>query len=1058
MSFANQSSQFCAVKRVLPVLMLAALFEIPAFGQTVIWLGGTGDWFLPPGSPLLELPNWSCGCDPNGPGFGVNIGTGSGLGALTGVVELNMPATVAGVSLGNGAFGGLNVVSGNVLSASNAVIVGAYAAGTLNISTGGVVNDVNGSIGSLSGATGTATVSGSGSQWNNSNDLSIGLSGTGSLSIQAGGRVMDTNGFIAGNSRSSGSVSILGTGSAWINKTSLTIGTAGSLTIGSGGSSGSGLPGTVGTLTINGYGSMTVEEAGTSWNTTGAVIGGGTGGLASLMVERNATFTDSGTMTVGSSSDGALTIESAGRLADTNAILAASGSAFPAGGRVIVEGGGSQWNNLGTVTVGQVGQGTLTVQQGGSGNSTSLTIGDEENGSSVTLTDQGSTWNATSVLVGGGPGTTSLTVTNSGHLTDAGNLQVGGNSSNATLTISAGGQVTDAIGVAAGNTSRSNGSVMVEGRGSQWMNSGMLTIGGNGAGSLTIGSGGTVRSGQSFIDGNGSVTVSDQGSQWTMTSLVVGNGGTGSLAVQNQAIVNSTGGASIGVSGGNGSVSVVNSAPQLNTSSLCVGCSGSGTLMLVGGTGSASGQLDIGQQPGSSGSMSIRSGGGVGSWSNSGPVIVGDGGTGNLSLTDNATFTASQSMTIGMSGHGTLSLESDLFSGLSTGAAYIGYNSGSIGEASLSGPGTLWNSAAMTVGVAGNGTLDISAGGIVKSSQGDIALSAGSVGTVAVGGAGPGVGPAVWNVAGPLSVGDGGAGTLEVNFGGLINDTDGTIGKSAGSTGTAVMDGTASSTPAIWTNTGTLFVGFSGKGSLTISNDAIGSGASVSDNAAYVGYQPGSVGTVLVTGPRSVWSNATTLDIGFNGTGTLTVSNGGLVAAGTLQNPGTITIGTNGTVNADGGTLQGAVINHGVLDPVGPITINGDYTQGVDGTLILDVAGTGAGEYGQLDVSGNATFDGTIDLDFINDFVPSQGDSFDFINVGGSADLSGVTIDIGGLPPGFNYTNSFQNGQFILTALNSGTNASQTPEPATLLMFGTALLGLAAYWRARRKEAVSLRM
>lgn len=814
----------------------------------------------------------------------------------------------SGVNIGVTAPGELDLFSNVTLTASNSVNVGLTDPGKLQVLDQAIVNDAYGVVGNQScglSCFSLAAVAGQGSQWNNSNELSVGSSGAGSLSIQAGGQVTDTVGTIGGNSGSDGSVIVIDAGSAWINKTSLTVGN-GSLTVEDGGGSGSGLPGTVGTLTINGTGRMTVEEPGASWNTTGAIVGGGTGIGASLLVADTATFTDSGAMTVGSSSDGTLTIEKAGRLTDSSATLAGPGSAFPASGKVIVDGAGSQWNNLGTVTVGQMGQGTLTVKKGGSGNSTTLTIGGVDIGSSMTLTDPGSSWNASSVLVGGGTGTTSLTVTNSADLADTGKLQVGANSSNATMTISAGARVTDTTGLVAGNSDRSSGSVTVDGAGSQWTNSGTLTIGNHG--SLTISQGGTVTSSGQVVIGNGTggtgaVIVSE--SQWDPTSLAVGNAGAGSLTAFHNSFVSAPGGIAVGLSGGTGSVAIAGES-ELSTSSLCVGCSGggSGSLTVVesglsasslcvgcsgsgtiavesGATGSTTGSVDIGEQAGSTGAMTLFH---VGMWESSGSVVVGDQGEGELSVEDYSSFT-SQTLTIGREGSGSMTLVA---------------------------------------------------------------------------------------------------------------------------------------------------------------------GGSVSDEAGYVGEQLGSVGTVLVT-EGSEWQNSTSVAIGIYGTGKLTVNTGGIVAAGTLQNPGTITIGSQGTVGVDGGKLQGIVIHQaGVLYSTGTITIQGTYTQDVDGTLILDAAGTGAGDFGQLDVSGNATFGGTIKFDFIDGFAPSKGDSFDFINLGGSADFSGATIDIAGLLPGFNYTDSFQNGQFTLTALNNGMASSPTPEPGTLLLFGTALLGLLALRRRLR--------
>ena len=68
------------------------------------------------------------------------------------------------------------------------------------------------------------------------------------------------------------------------------------------------------------------------------------------------------------------------------------------------------------------------------------------------------------------------------------------------------------------------GKATVEGAGSQWINSGSLTVGTLGYGELTIKDGGQVSSNQGYIfgfhgdivRGSGRVTVSGVGSKWTI--------------------------------------------------------------------------------------------------------------------------------------------------------------------------------------------------------------------------------------------------------------------------------------------------------------------------------------------------------------------------------------------------------------------------------------------------------------------------------------------------------------------------------------------------------------
>ncbi|MFT7631887.1 MAG: T5SS/PEP-CTERM-associated repeat protein, partial [Mariniblastus sp.] len=89
--------------------------------------------------------------------------------------------------------------------------------GHFNITAGAVAGNTNGYIGESAGSTGIATVTGSGSQWNNSNLLYVGESGTGTLSVEEGGLVSNSRGVIGRFSGSTGTATVTGSGSQWNN-------------------------------------------------------------------------------------------------------------------------------------------------------------------------------------------------------------------------------------------------------------------------------------------------------------------------------------------------------------------------------------------------------------------------------------------------------------------------------------------------------------------------------------------------------------------------------------------------------------------------------------------------------------------------------------------------------------------------------------------------------------------------------------------------------------------------------------------------------------------------
>jgi len=117
---------------------------------------------------------------------------------------------------------------------------------------------------------------------------------------------------------------------------------------------------------------------------------------------------------------------------------------------------------------------------------------------------------------------------------------------------------------------------------------------------------------------------------------------------------------------------------------------------------------------------------------------------------------------------------------------------------------------------------------------------------------------------------------LTILAGGTLVNQFGTIGDLPGGVGTVMVTGPGSS----WTNVDDVVVGGLGTGTLIIQDGGTAQdGTTASSTGGSVGKAVGSTGTVIVTGPGSSWINGPSggFNIGSFGTGTLTIANGGRV-------------------------------------------------------------------------------------------------------------------------------------------------------------------------------------
>ncbi|GAU86300.1 extracellular serine protease precursor [Bosea sp. BIWAKO-01] len=163
-----------------------------------------------------------------------NSGTGTLTIADGGKVTSTLFAYVGSLS---GSTGTVTVTgAGSRWSSDDAIVIGYGGTGTLTIEKGGMVTSGLASIGAGLG-TGTVTVTGAGSTWTNVNSLSVGISGTGTLNIENGGSVTSRNSFLGVSPGGTGTVTVTGTGSTWSNSEGITVGWegTGTLTVSNGG-------------------------------------------------------------------------------------------------------------------------------------------------------------------------------------------------------------------------------------------------------------------------------------------------------------------------------------------------------------------------------------------------------------------------------------------------------------------------------------------------------------------------------------------------------------------------------------------------------------------------------------------------------------------------------------------------------------------------------------------------------------------------------------------------------------------------------------------------------
>jgi hypothetical protein len=341
------------------------------------------------------------------------------------------------------------------------------------------------------------------------------------------------------------------------------------------------------------------------------------------------------------------------------------------------------------------------------------------------------------------------------------------------------------------------------------------------------------------------------------------------------------------------------------------------------------------------------------------------------------------------------------------------------------------------------------------------------------------------------------AGLVEANVGSVVISNDGTISNSgtleATNGGTLSIENSMSNAGGlIEANGGAVNIGLTGKsfeidgGTLQTLNGGTMqtvAGATETLNGVTVAsgstYLTGSTattnleGTITNQGTLAVTAGASNATLGLtgnvilNGGGTVALSTTGAGAA-SIQG-GTNSLTNNGNLIEGSGQIVANLFNYGTVKPggasAGTLTISGNYTQGINGTLDIELGGTGSGQYSQLTVLANgnsggmATVDGTLAINLINGFSLAAGqefyiltaqkgitgnfDAFEFDGTSCTEQGNADTWDCANLGK-LEFVEAFLNGNHYL-------RLDIVPEPDSVALLGTGLLVAAATFRRRRK-------
>ncbi|MGA3401019.1 MAG: Hint domain-containing protein [Acetobacteraceae bacterium] len=821
-----------------------------------------------------------------------------------------------------------------------------------------------------------------------------------------------------------------------------------------------------------GTGYLTVQNGGSVGSGIAIIVGAAAGATGTVAVTGGGLLTTSGTagINVGAPGSGLLTIgvgletlgvgdtvSAAGTVIAANFFDIATGSTASTG-TVVVNGG--TLDDHGIFNVANTGTGTLVVEGGGLVDQTGINFNiGSSSGSHGTVEVNGGTLVTNGSLDIGASGASGLLTVSSGTVTATDvNVGTGG-------TVTVGGGTAAALFSDSGQFDLGNtGTTALLSIGSLGVVTGTsgdaLQIGGFGtsAGTVTIGNGGTLDGFGGFLIDNGLMTVA-AGDQVTVssTSTLVGSGigsgpsGSGTLIVNGGTVSATNAAFNIGDNSASGSL-LVEAGGLLTTTTIAsqfaqISIDGSSTSTAVatihGGTWDAYGPLAIASGANNTGSLAVSGSGTVSGVVNAGTnaisIATQSGASGTVSVGSGGTLLG-----------GGLAL-SNPFTGSATGLLTVA------GGGTVELGGLLQEGAGGTITV-GGGTAEAllaSSGGILIGASGSTAvMTVGSLGVVSAG------------TADTLQIGTGFNGTVTVGNGGTLDRTgaldvdDGiltvnsgaqaifssttlasNIGALSGGSGTLIVNGgTVSATNAFFDIGGSNASGsLLDEGGGLLTTTSTGNGPAGEINAS-------GTGVAAATVSDATWTLNGALNVGDSGTGALDINSTGVVNAGTNA----IDIG-----NQSSGTGDVTVEHFGTLIG-GPLNIADPYNGGGNGTLTVsngssvEVSSVSVGGGGTIALAGGTAYavltssgmiaigqSGTGGLLNIGNNAVVTGNSGSALQIAVATGSSGtVTVASGGTLDGIGGLTVGNQGNGLLTVASGGTVTADSTTQSSNIGFG----------------------
>ncbi len=431
----------------------------------------------------------------------------------------------------------------------------------------------------------------------------------------------------------------------------------------------------------------------------------------------------------------------------------------------------------------------------------------------------------------------------------------------------------------------------------------------------------------------GRVHISGLASQWYSNDVYVGNNGQGLVVIENKSFVNVKNSLFVGEqAGSHGEVSVASGAllmidhgDRFSDDPTVIGGAGSGALIVdSGGAVYNYWDLIVGRDEGASGHVIVKGRPTVNDWWEDWDITL----PGPIDYT----LTVVRYLTVGDEGTGLLEISEE--GTVLTHGVTIGGEQGGQGIVTVSGAGSLWRNdeGHFRVGGEGEGYLTVEEGARVEHLDTDVNVDIGwgndSRGEGHVTGAG-----SIWHIVSNLAIGTnaGSQGFLDITDGGRVTvEGNGYVGYLQGSSeGYVTVSGAGSD----WEIGDSLYAGWNGNGSVTITDNGqveVGRYTDRSDTEhtgdglVYIGANAGSTGHIEVSGGASLIVFGTG---GNSNSGALDVGRGGT---------GTLTIGS-------GGRVENVISSIGFgADATGFVTVTGaGSTWTVSNSLYVSWSGTG---------------------------------------------------------------------------------------------------------------------